>query len=71
LSVKKELALLKNLSDAPLLGRLLALPTNNRLGWKGFPGKTLYPITKILKLRTEKVLLHWTQLSMPHKKNVP
>ncbi len=25
--------------DAPLLGRLLALSTNIRLGWKGLPGK--------------------------------
>ncbi len=29
---------MKNLPDAPLLGRLLVLPTNNRLGWKGLPG---------------------------------
>ena len=27
-----------HLSGAHLLGRLLALPTNNRLGWKGLPG---------------------------------
>jgi len=27
-------------SDAPLKGRLLASPTNIRLGWKGFPGTT-------------------------------
>jgi hypothetical protein len=26
------------LSSAKLLGRLLALPTNIRLGWKGVPG---------------------------------
>ncbi len=26
------------LSGAPLLGKLLALPTNIRLGWKGLPG---------------------------------
>jgi hypothetical protein len=25
-----------HLSGVPLLGRLLALPTNIRLGWKGF-----------------------------------
>jgi hypothetical protein len=29
----------KHLSGAPLKGRLLALPTNNRLGWKGLPGE--------------------------------
>jgi hypothetical protein len=27
----------KNLSGAPLKGRLLASPTNIRLGWKGWP----------------------------------
>jgi hypothetical protein len=27
----------KHLSSASLLDRLLALPTNIRLGWKGFP----------------------------------
>jgi len=27
----------KNLSGAPLKGRLLALPTNIRLGWRGLP----------------------------------
>jgi hypothetical protein len=26
-------------SGAPLYGRLLALPTNIRLGWKGLPGR--------------------------------
>jgi hypothetical protein len=30
--------LVLHLSDAPLLGRLLALPTNIRLEWKGLPG---------------------------------
>ncbi len=33
---------MKHLSGAPLKGWLLALPTNNRLGWNGLPGaKTL------------------------------
>jgi len=27
---------LKNLSDAPLEGRLLAIPTNNGLGWNKY-----------------------------------
>jgi hypothetical protein len=27
----------RHLSGAPLNGRLLALPTNTKLGWKGFP----------------------------------
>jgi hypothetical protein len=26
-------------SGVPIQGRLLAFPTNIRLGWKGFPGK--------------------------------
>ncbi len=29
---------MKHLSGAQLYGRLLALPTNIRLGWKGLPG---------------------------------
>ncbi len=29
---------MKNLSGGPFWGRLLALPTNNRLGWKRLPG---------------------------------
>ncbi len=29
---------MKHLSDAPFYGRLLALPTNIRLSWKGLPG---------------------------------
>jgi hypothetical protein len=28
----------KQLSGTPLKGRLLASPTNTRLGWKGLPG---------------------------------
>jgi hypothetical protein len=36
--VKQEPTLLKNLSDAPLRGRLLALPANNRLSWIGLQG---------------------------------
>jgi hypothetical protein len=28
---------MKHLSNAPLVGRLLALPTNIRLGWQYFP----------------------------------
>jgi hypothetical protein len=29
---------MKHLSDAPLSGRLLALPTNIKLGWQYLPG---------------------------------
>jgi hypothetical protein len=34
----RSLPFLKNLSDAPHQGRLLALPINNGVGWKGLPG---------------------------------
>jgi hypothetical protein len=40
-------------SGAPLEGRLLALPTNIRLGWKGLPGTLAY-FKKICKLQTKK-----------------
>ncbi len=33
---------MKHLSDAPLKGRLLALPKNFRLGWKGLPGTNAF-----------------------------
>ncbi len=42
---------MKNLSGAPLYGRLLALTANIRLGRLG---QTLLVITKIRKLRTKK-----------------
>jgi hypothetical protein len=37
LLVKQEPTQLKHLLGALLQGRLLALPSNNRLGWKGLP----------------------------------
>jgi hypothetical protein len=33
---------------APLLGRILALPTNIRLGWKGLPGTNALAYSKKL-----------------------
>jgi hypothetical protein len=36
--VKQEPTHVKHLSGAPFKGRLLALSTNNRLGFKGLPG---------------------------------
>jgi hypothetical protein len=36
--VRPELTQVTHLSDAPLKGRVLTLPTNIRLGWKGLPG---------------------------------
>jgi hypothetical protein len=38
LQIKPEPSRVKNLSGAPFLGRLLALPVNIRLGWKGLLG---------------------------------
>ena len=38
LRVRPEPNRMKHLSGAPLYGRLLASPTNTRLGWKGLPG---------------------------------
>jgi hypothetical protein len=41
------------LEVVPLQGGLLALPTNIRLGWKGFSETNTFAyITKIRKLRT-------------------
>jgi hypothetical protein len=36
---KARAYLIEAISAAPLLVRLLALPTNIRQGWKGLPGK--------------------------------
>jgi len=36
--VRQEPTQVKHLSGAPLKGRFLSLPSNNRLGWKGLPG---------------------------------
>ncbi len=36
--VRQETTQVKHLSGAPLSDRLLAVSTNNRLGWKGLPG---------------------------------
>ena len=33
-----KLTRVKHLSGTPLYGRLLASPTNNKLGWYGLPG---------------------------------
>jgi len=46
------------LEEAPEFDRLLALPTNIRLGWKGH-GPTLQLITIIHKLQTLTVFQHW------------
>ncbi len=46
---------MKQLSGAPLYGRLLALPTNNRLGWKGLSGAN----TVAYHLRRKKSFITW------------
>jgi len=38
-SLKLELTIVKHLSGVPLYGRLLSLPINIRVGWKGLPGE--------------------------------
>jgi hypothetical protein len=53
------LALPEHLSGAPLWGRLLALPTNNRQCWKAYHEQTLYLITKMYNLIE---LQHWPQV---------
>ncbi len=51
--VRPEPTLMKHLSGAPLLGSLMTLLTNNRLGWLGLPGtntlsyKELFYITVV------------------------
>jgi hypothetical protein len=37
--VRLEKTKVEHLSVAPLLGRLLGLPSKNRLGWRGLPVK--------------------------------
>jgi hypothetical protein len=54
LFVKQEPTPLKNLSGAPLEGRLLALPTNNRLGWIGLPWTNTLAYYEILKIMEKK-----------------
>ena len=51
LLVKQVPTPLKNLSDAPLWGRLLALLTNNRLSWKGLPGTNTSLLRKCVNRR--------------------
>jgi hypothetical protein len=52
---------IKHLLGVPLKGKLLALPTNIRVSWKGLPGTNGPAYYKNSKLRTEKVLWHWAQ----------
>ncbi len=46
---------MKHLADALLQGRLLALPTNIRLGWQYLPGTNI--LTKVRKLRTKSFII--------------
>ncbi len=41
---------MKNHTDTPLLGRLLALPTNIRLSWKGLQGTNTLAFYKTSQL---------------------
>jgi hypothetical protein len=51
---------MKHLSDAPLLGRLLTLPTNIRLCLKGLPTTNTLAYKEHNKLRLLNVLKHWS-----------
>ncbi len=56
---------MKHLSGVPLLGRLLASPTNIRLGWKGLPGTYALAYYKNLYLTAVKsfiALAHGTNI---------
>ncbi len=48
---------MKNLSGAPLLGRLLALPTNTRIGLKGLSGTNTLAYYGNPYITTVKILL--------------
>jgi hypothetical protein len=45
--------------DAPLQRRLLDLPTNIRLGWKGLPETNTLAYYKKFENYGQKVLKHW------------
>ncbi len=55
--VRQEPTLVKHLSGAPLQCRLLALATNNRLGWKACQMLTLQLFIKICNLQREKSII--------------
>jgi hypothetical protein len=52
--------LLKNLLDAPIFGRLLGLPTNNRLDWNGLLGTNTQAYCENSQITDKKVSKHWS-----------
>ncbi len=52
----------KHLSGAPLKGWLLALPTNNRLGWKDLPEANTLPYYENSKLTAVKSFITLAQV---------
>jgi hypothetical protein len=54
LQARPELTQVKHLSVATLWGRLLASPTNIRLGWKGMPGTNTLAYYKNLQITAVK-----------------
>jgi hypothetical protein len=50
LQVRPKATRVKHLSGAPFYGRLLALPTNTRLGWKFLPGTNILAYYGNLKI---------------------
>jgi hypothetical protein len=55
--VREESTKVKHLSGAPLQGKLLALPSNNELGWKGLPGANTLVYYKNSQLTAIKSLI--------------
>ncbi len=51
---RQEPTQVEHLTGAPLLGRLLVLPTNNTLGWKGMQVANTLAYSEILSLAAEK-----------------
>jgi hypothetical protein len=62
---------LKHLSGAPLWGRFLALPTNNRLGWKDLPGVKTLAFCKNSKLTDVNFYNIGPRLSVDNTFSVP
>jgi len=52
LRIRPEPTQVKHLSGAPVLGKLLALPINIRLGWKGQPRTKTF-----IKIRAIKIFI--------------
>ncbi len=61
---------MKHLSDDPLYVKLLALPTNNRLVWKGLPGTNTLAYYENLQLTAVKCFKTFALAAYNSLKNV-